>query len=185
LLGNVRTSYDASGEGGKGRLLKPSESRHMGEGVFGQIVTKTFTAAEKVNLQFLLLYLRYMGKVVGWKHHNGGLVHWLKISEYRRHCGGSRSKIATKIVIWYLNVPLLLWISCFTSIISARGFEQAASTLTGKKSKKSIRKVGKMKYQLLSSMVRIRPKLAPTSFSRDSGVTKKTIGLPRIMWLVA
>jgi len=45
FLGNVQISYDTSG--GRGDLLKPSECRHMGEGIW-QNHRITFIVAEKV-----------------------------------------------------------------------------------------------------------------------------------------
>jgi len=49
-------------------LLKPSKYRHMGGGGVAKPGQITFIVAKKLNLQFILLYLRYMcGEGVGWK----------------------------------------------------------------------------------------------------------------------
>jgi len=64
---------------------KPSEYRHMGRRVWPNRHI-AFIEAKKLNLQFILLYLRYM-----WGE---GLVEkviwegWLKTSEYRHMEGG-------------------------------------------------------------------------------------------------
>jgi len=50
-----------------------------------------FIVAKKLNLQFILLYLRYT-----WERGLVENVIW-----------GEGSKIVQKAVIWYLNVPLL------------------------------------------------------------------------------
>jgi len=55
-FGNVQIFYDALGGG----LLRPSEYRHMVGREFRQIVLITFIVTKKANLQFILLYLRYM-----------------------------------------------------------------------------------------------------------------------------
>jgi len=70
-------------EGG-GSLLKPSEYRHMGEGVWPNRHI-TFIVAKKLNLLFILIYFRYrwgnglveivilyggLGWRVGWKRQN-------------------------------------------------------------------------------------------------------------------
>jgi len=53
-----------------------------------------FIVAKKLNLQFILLYLRNMwGEGIGWKRHMGGRG-WLKTLEYRHM--GEGSKIAQK-----------------------------------------------------------------------------------------
>jgi len=44
---------------GRGGLLKPSECRDMGEGDFVKS-SLNFKLAEKLNSQFLVLYLQYM-----------------------------------------------------------------------------------------------------------------------------
>jgi len=46
----------------EGGVLKPSKCRYMGRGRFDQIVIRgiTFEVAKKLNLQFILLSLRYM-----------------------------------------------------------------------------------------------------------------------------
>jgi len=47
---------------GVGGLIKPSQYRHMGNEGSWTNRHKTFIVAEKVNSQFLLLYLRCMGE---------------------------------------------------------------------------------------------------------------------------
>jgi len=44
-----------------------------------------------------------LGEGVGWKRHMGGVAENVEIPSYRVE----GSKIAQKIVIWYLNVPLI------------------------------------------------------------------------------
>jgi len=61
---------------------------------FGQIVNITFIVAKKNNLQFILLYLRYMwgGRWLKTSCGEGG--GWLKMSKY--HHMGEGSKVAQK-----------------------------------------------------------------------------------------
>jgi len=63
--------------------------------------------AKKLNLQFMLLCLRYMWGLVG-KHHIVGGGGWNRHNSVIWRRG---SKIAQKTALWYLKVPLGFWIS--------------------------------------------------------------------------
>jgi len=81
-LGNVQISYDAS----RGGVLKPSECRNMEGGNLAKSSYNFYCGLKKFNLQFILLYLRYMWeRGVGWKCHMGrrGLAENVRIPSYR------------------------------------------------------------------------------------------------------